>query len=72
MKGKGMVIHAIYENGIIKPIEEVNLKNNQKITLYYWEDMENENDLEQAYKEASIYNEDLSDWNSIETEDWPE
>jgi len=65
-----MKVHVIYEKGVFRPSEEVNLQEHQKLIIHFWPEMKNELDLERAYAEASVSRPDLKDWHALDKEDW--
>jgi predicted DNA-binding antitoxin AbrB/MazE fold protein len=65
-----MKIHAVYEKGVFRPSERVNLPEHQKLVLHFWPEIKNDQDLEKAYAEASTSRQDLDDWKTLDMEGW--
>ena len=67
-----MLVKAIYENGVLIPKEKLNLKEHQSVFLNFWSEIKEEKEIENAYAEASKERDDLKEWDSLDTEGWPD
>ena len=65
-----MKVNAVYEKGVFRPSDKVDIPEHQKLVLHYWPEIENDLDLEKAYAEASYSRPDLDDWEKIDTDGW--
>ncbi len=65
-----MKVNAVYEKGVFRPSEKLNIPEHQKLVLHFWTGTESDFDLEKAYAEASSTRTDLDDWETIDTEGW--
>jgi len=65
-----MKVYVIYEKGVFRPSEKVNLPEHQKLIIHFWPEIKHDLDLEKAYAEASSSRPDLEDWNALDEEDW--
>ncbi|MFQ5964132.1 MAG: antitoxin family protein [Candidatus Scalinduaceae bacterium] len=65
-----MKINAVYEKGVFRPSEKVNLPEHQKLVLHFWPEIKSDQDLEKTYAEASTSRPDLDDWETVDIEGW--
>ena len=65
-----MKVKAVYENGIFRLSEKVNLSEHQELVIHFWPEITKDSDLEKAYAEASRSRLDLEDWEAVDLEGW--
>lgn len=65
-----MNVNAVYEEGVFRPGERVDIPEHQKLMIFFWPEMKNDLYLEKAYAEASRSQFDLEDWTMIDGEGW--
>ncbi len=65
-----MKVNAVYEKGVFRPSEKLNIPEHQKLVIHFWPEVKSDLDIEKAYAEASSTRPDLDDWETIDTEGW--
>ncbi len=65
-----MKVNAVYEKGVFRPSEKLNIPEHQKVVIHFWPEVKNDLDLEKAYAEASFTRLDIDDWEAIDAEGW--
>ncbi|MBI5219896.1 MAG: antitoxin family protein [Bacteroidia bacterium] len=65
-----MKVKAVYERGVFRPKEKVNIPEHKELVIHFWPEIKNDSDLEKVYAEASCFRSDLEDWTVIDAEGW--
>ncbi|MBI4648867.1 MAG: antitoxin family protein [Bacteroidia bacterium] len=65
-----MQVAAIYENGVFRPLEKVQLSEQNEVVLHFWPKKSYDKALANDYAIADEVQSDLEDWELIDGEGW--